>query len=155
MLILFTDKKIPSEKFINAAKSAFCRLRGIADRPSPIIRENKPRFQEGFPEFSLSHSGKYTVCAMSEKAVGADIQEIKPIDYKAIAERFSFPENLGLEGVIDEYCKREARAKNKNIPLFRALKEESRARLFRLFPDTRLAVESDDEVIFLQEYRGK
>lgn len=37
--------------------------------------------------FNISHSGDYVVCVTDEKAVGIDIEVIKPIDFN-IAERF-------------------------------------------------------------------
>jgi len=37
--------------------------------------------------FNISHSGNCVVCAVDEKAVGVDIEVIKPIDFN-IAERF-------------------------------------------------------------------
>lgn len=46
----------------------------------------KPRLAGG-PEFSLSHSGERVLCALSDRAVGADIQQLRP--YKpALARRF-------------------------------------------------------------------
>ena len=46
----------------------------------------KPALQDG-PEFSLSHSGERVFCALSDEAVGADIQQIRPCD-PALARRF-------------------------------------------------------------------
>lgn len=37
--------------------------------------------------FSLSHSGAYAVCALSDNAVGVDIQEYRPVNLR-LAERF-------------------------------------------------------------------
>ena len=43
----------------------------------------------GFPhvEFNVSHSGDWVVCAVGEREVGVDVEEIKPIDLD-IAKRF-------------------------------------------------------------------
>ena len=38
------------------------------------------------PQFNLSHSGEYAVCALSDKPVGVDIEEIGSPDF-AVAER--------------------------------------------------------------------
>lgn len=47
----------------------------------------KPYLRSGELFFSLSHSGKYALCAVSDSEIGADIQ--KPAKYnKALAERF-------------------------------------------------------------------
>ncbi|MGN0981336.1 MAG: 4'-phosphopantetheinyl transferase family protein [Candidatus Limivicinus sp.] len=41
----------------------------------------------GGPEFSLSHSGERVLCALSDGAVGADIQQLRPYN-PALAHRF-------------------------------------------------------------------
>lgn len=46
----------------------------------------KPALQDG-PEFSLSHSGERVLCALSDEAVGADLQQLKPYN-PALARRF-------------------------------------------------------------------
>lgn len=38
--------------------------------------------------FNISHSGEYVVCAIDDKPIGIDIEQIKHIEYKDIAERF-------------------------------------------------------------------
>lgn len=51
----------------------------------------KPVLSEGEgPWFSLSHSGRYVLCAVSSQSVGADVQEPRPIS--ASMERFFHPE---------------------------------------------------------------
>ena len=46
----------------------------------------KPALQDG-PEFSLSHSGERVLCALSDEAVGADLQQLRPCN-PALARRF-------------------------------------------------------------------
>ena len=46
----------------------------------------KPALQDG-PEFSLSHSGERVLCALSDEAVGADLQQMRPCN-PALARRF-------------------------------------------------------------------
>ena len=46
----------------------------------------KPALENG-PEFSLSHSGERVLCALSDRAVGADIQQLRPYN-PALAHRF-------------------------------------------------------------------
>ena len=43
------------------------------------------------PRFSLSHSGDYAICAVSEREVGCDVERIRPLSPK-LAERFFCPE---------------------------------------------------------------
>ena len=50
----------------------------------------KPQLPGG-PKFSLSHSGDYALCAVSEANVGCDIEQIHPVRH-ALAERFFCPE---------------------------------------------------------------
>lgn len=38
--------------------------------------------------FNISHSGEFVVCCIDAKPVGIDIEEIKQIEYKDIAEKF-------------------------------------------------------------------
>ena len=46
----------------------------------------KPALLDG-PAFSLSHSGERVLCALSDRAVGADIQRLRH-DHQALARRF-------------------------------------------------------------------
>ena len=57
----------------------------------PVIRDvhGKPRFSHDSPwYFSLSHSGRYGICALSEAPVGVDIQECRPIRTETLANRY-------------------------------------------------------------------
>lgn len=38
--------------------------------------------------FSLSHSGDYVLCAISDREVGADIQKLQTVDFSKLASRF-------------------------------------------------------------------
>ena len=50
--------------------------------------KGKPEI-EGFPlYFSLSHSGKYVICAVSEQKIGADIQKYEKVEERKLAKRF-------------------------------------------------------------------
>ena len=51
--------------------------------------------------FSLSHSGRYALCAVSGSAVGADVQEIRPAR-TGIARRFHPEERAWLESLPAE-----------------------------------------------------
>ena len=42
--------------------------------------------------FNLSHSGDYAVCVTDSLPVGADVEQIRPIDHAAIAERWFTPQ---------------------------------------------------------------
>lgn len=51
--------------------------------------------------FSLSHSGRYVLCAVSGRAVGADVQQIRPVRM-SIARRFHPEERAWLESLPAE-----------------------------------------------------
>ena len=51
--------------------------------------------------FSLSHSGRWVLCAVSDRQVGADVQEIRPVRM-SIARRFHPAEQAWLESVPGE-----------------------------------------------------
>ncbi len=61
--------------------------------PPELITEadGKPRLRGGELFFSLSHSGPWALCAVSDRELGADIQERKPCSEK-LARRFFAPE---------------------------------------------------------------
>lgn len=54
--------------------------------------------------FNLSHSGDYVICAVSERAVGCDIEQIKEAPRQVAARAFSSRENAYLKLLLgDEY----------------------------------------------------
>ncbi len=65
---------------------------GIPALPEIRADENgKPRFIEGGPCFSLSHSGSWALCAVADREVGADIQERRACK-EALVRRFFAPD---------------------------------------------------------------
>lgn len=70
---------------------AVCLHRVGVAADTPIVRTEagQPRLSNGLPyRFSLSHSGRYAVCVLSDSAVGVDIQEHRSINVPELAERF-------------------------------------------------------------------
>lgn len=61
-----------------------------------IFEKNKygKPYLEGYEnfKFNISHSGKFVVCAIDDKSIGIDIEEVKHIEHKGIAKSF-FTEN--------------------------------------------------------------
>jgi len=57
-------------------------------------KNGKPYWEEVPLYFSLSHSGKYVLCAVSEQEIGADIQEMKQDGWRKTAERYFSKEEL-------------------------------------------------------------
>lgn len=57
---------------------------------------NRPYF-EGGPNFNISHSGNYILCAISGNSViGIDIEEVKPIDIHEFKREFAIEEIKGM-----------------------------------------------------------
>ncbi|WP_243525754.1 4'-phosphopantetheinyl transferase superfamily protein [Bacillus pseudomycoides] len=65
-----------------------CILKNSSGKP--YIKE-RPNIQ-----FNISHSGQWVTCAVSNQNVGIDIEEIKPVDYRALLNYFlsSYEKNL-------------------------------------------------------------
>ena len=71
-------------------------LEKAAGRSDYALTENgKPFFPDGGVYFSLSHCGKYAVCAVSGVPVGADI-ELARDNALRLAERFFMPDEAAL-----------------------------------------------------------
>jgi phosphopantetheinyl transferase len=68
-------------------------LEGAERSPKPEYRYGKyqkPYFIGAFSQlfFSLSHSGGYVLCAVSDREIGADIQRFEAKDWKDLGNRF-------------------------------------------------------------------
>ncbi|MDR2502039.1 MAG: 4'-phosphopantetheinyl transferase superfamily protein [Oscillospiraceae bacterium] len=83
------------------AQSLMCRcllLEALAERgtePPDILfsPEGKPYFQEGAPDFSLSHSGDLAAAAISERGrIGIDIERMRTVDSRILKREFSAAE---------------------------------------------------------------
>ncbi len=62
------------------------------EEPVRFLQAGKPVFAEREDlHFSLSHSGPYAMCAISDRQIGADVQQIKPV-HMSVARRFHFRE---------------------------------------------------------------
>ena len=54
-------------------------------------RRGKPTLPDHAP-FNITHAGDYAVLALSRQTVGVDLERIRPLDWRRIAERFYHPE---------------------------------------------------------------
>lgn len=97
-----SGKEIRGERYYTAAE-LLSELRTPLPLQYRFGAHGKP-FIVGFPlYFSISHSGDYVLCAASERAVGADIQQFQPIDFPGFARRFFTEEEcIALEGCDSE-----------------------------------------------------
>lgn len=69
--------------------------------------QGKP-FLKGIPlYFSLSHSGNYVLCGVSEAEIGVDIQEERIVDFRKISQRFFTEEERRILEACSENCDSE------------------------------------------------
>ncbi len=84
--------KIVADHLCRTAISEFCGT-------SPdgiefcISEKGKPFAKEVNAYFNISHSGDLVVCAVSDKEIGIDIEQIRPFNFRA-AEKFTCPDEL-------------------------------------------------------------
>ena len=65
-------------------------------------QNGKPYLQDYSFYFNLSHSGEYVFCAISDREVGVDIQQFRPVDVVRLTRRFfSKEEQKALERCLD------------------------------------------------------
>ena len=88
-----------------------------------IVREDGKPLVKNLPVFvSLSHSGDCIVVAVSNSAVGVDVERVREVDYQSIAKRFFERQPSSLEEFFEMWTAKEAIKKATNISLFKALK---------------------------------
>ena len=73
---------------------------------------------------SVSHSGGYWACVVSDRACGLDLQEMRPAAAERLADRFFTPQEgryikeAGLNGFYELWTRREALAKYTGLGFF-------------------------------------
>ncbi|MBX4266070.1 4'-phosphopantetheinyl transferase family protein [Clostridium estertheticum] len=102
-LFIDTEKKCKIQKFINKKDKirtliGEILIRIIINRELGIKNEHiifeknqygKP-YLKGYPKFNfnIAHSGDFVVCAIDDKPIGIDIEEVRHIEYEALAKSF-------------------------------------------------------------------
>lgn len=88
-------RSVAAERLLAAA----CRAAGFGEPPLCFSQgeHGKPAFAGQGPCFNLSHAGDFVLCAVSDGAVGCDIETVRPID-RAVADRFFHPDEIALLG---------------------------------------------------------
>ena len=71
-------------------------------------QNGKPYFQDYPFYFNLSHSGEYVFCAISDREVGVDIQQFRPVDEVRLTRRFFSDEE---QKILERCLDREERRK--------------------------------------------
>ena len=79
---------------------------GRADFPLRYERTKKPYFDSAdAPKFSISHSGNYWICAMSDEEVGCDLQLHKQYPrYLTVAKRYFHENEIQKLTLRDDPC---------------------------------------------------
>ena len=77
--------------------------------------KGKPRLPVPLPEMSLSHSGAWAACALCDRPVGLDIQELRPCREELLTRFFAPKERLYILGSKDRdaaftelWCQKES-----------------------------------------------
>lgn len=120
--------KIAADHICRSAISDFCGI--MPDK----IQFGKERFGKPYAEnlpvqFSVSHSGSIAICAVSEKAIGIDIEKIRPIN-SDIAQRFATEKeldyiNANQNGFFEIWTLKEAYFKYKGTGIGADIKDVS------------------------------
>lgn len=102
-LLIDSEKKYKVKKFINKRDKIRTLIGGILIRTiigeelkigDKYIKFNKNQYGKPYLKdyanfnFNISHSGEYVVCAVDNKPIGIDVEEIKHIKYEEIAKNF-------------------------------------------------------------------
>ncbi len=105
--------------------------RAYPDAPLPLLRaklKNGKPYLPAYPRFhfSLSHSGAWCVCAVSEFPLGVDLEQVREVR-RGIPERYFSPEECALLAALphaaffDFWTLKEAAVKASGIGLARGL----------------------------------
>lgn len=74
---------------------------GVFDADIAYTKAGKPHLLNSPLHFSLSHSGDYAACAISERPVGVDIQKIVPVSQRVVSRFCTAEERRYLSGSAD------------------------------------------------------
>ena len=92
-----SESATESRRLLLTCAKAYAENRKLVP-PADVVKKEpygKPFFRDQ-PQirFSISHSGKYWMCAFAQEQVGFDIQEYSHREYLPIATRFFHPDEL-------------------------------------------------------------
>lgn len=98
-----TEKLIDPKKFAESVTAGallrFC-LKESADDIT-VSSSGKP-YLEGGEYFSLSHSGEYVICSVSDMPIGVDIQQVVSVSDRVIGRFCTEREKIWLDGCRDK-----------------------------------------------------
>lgn len=102
-LLIDSEKKCKIEKFVNKKDKIRTVVGEVLIRTiivenlkisNKYIRFNKNQYGKPYLKeypnfnFNISHSGDYVLCAIDDKPIGVDVEEVKPIECEEIAKNF-------------------------------------------------------------------
>jgi len=115
-LLIDSEKKYKIEKFVNKNHKIGTIIVEKLKMDNKYIRFNKNQYGkpclEEYPDFhfNISHSRDYVLCAVDDKPIGIDVEEVKHIDYEEIAKNFftakefEYIINQDLKMQLDRFC---------------------------------------------------
>lgn len=78
------------------------RLGVVNDQLLPQLSDyGKPYFPDSGIHFNISHAGDWVVCAIHDRPVGVDVEQVIPIDLSISASFFAAPEHADILKAID------------------------------------------------------
>lgn len=92
MIFPTQENEKPYEKVLALGKEFARQYHLPAPQKLIHVPYQKPWFEQGSVNFSVSHSGDYWVCALGDVPLGVDIQKHKPCNTELIARRFYHPD---------------------------------------------------------------
>ena len=126
MLTVITTKEIKS---LNLIKLAYEEYVKIYLRPLKKIKTyydgTKPVLEGDDLFCSISHSGKYTLCAIASAPVGVDIEKMLDRDFAHMSKRFIGKEITDKEEFYANWTRAEARFKCEGGDVLSILKQDN------------------------------
>lgn len=95
---------VDDKRLCAGAELLLMRALELSSPPEYRFGEHGKPYIVGCPNFSLSHSGKYVLCAVSDTPVGADIEAPRP-DSMKLARRFFTLREQALVKSDNDFCR--------------------------------------------------
>lgn len=149
ILTVFSLKPVNSAELAGYALKKYAELAGENYPPAEYRHraDGSPYFDcENAPFVSVSHSGEYVAAAVSDSAVGIDVQIHTDADHEKISARFKM-DAVGKEDFFDRFAAAEAKTKALRIPLPQSLCTPE-GRIFRFVPRCSMAIYGTGEIFF-------
>lgn len=125
MTVLFAVKGEDGKKLDWPLLAAACKRVWGWDALPPVERSGrgKPFFPDQPDKcFSLSHSGGYALCALSDGPVGADIERVRPLRERLLDDCLSEGEKAAFDGAWPSFFRiwtlKESWVKREDSPLW-------------------------------------